>query len=204
MDTTRNTALQRVFRCAEAAFQDAAAPPPGSVALAARVFGALVRAPGVPRPGPAPREPNTLPACAHLPRAIDEATRHGGSTAQLARALAAAAPGFTWERRAGAASEAPDFFDGHANAVLAGPKGLEIRDDVLVGISLMAPRIQYPDHQHPPEEFYVVLSPGQWRQADGAWHEPGPGGVVHNPPGIVHAMRSGEAPLLALWFLWIG
>ena len=68
----------------------------------------------------------------------------------------------------------------------------------------MAPNTRYPDHRHPPEEVYLVLSPGEWRQGDGAWHEPGPGGVVHNPPAIVHAMRSGDTPLLAIWCLWMG
>lgn len=33
------------------------------------------------------------------------------------------------------------------------------------------------------EEIYVVLTPGEWRQCDGPWHEPGAGGIVHNPPG---------------------
>jgi hypothetical protein len=67
----------------------------------------------------------------------------------------------------------------------------------------MAPYTCYPDHRHPPEEIYLVLSSGQWRQARDPWHEPGIGGLVYNPPGIVHAMRSTERPLLAFWFLWI-
>jgi hypothetical protein len=28
--------------------------------------------------------------------------------------------------------------------------------------------------------------------------------MVHNPPGIVHAMRAGRQPLLAVWCLWSG
>ena len=94
--------------------------------------------------------------------------------------------------------------DGHANALIVGPDGLEPREDARVGVSLMAPAVQYPDHRHPPEEVYVALSPGEWRQGDGPWHAPGPGGLVYNPPGIVHAMRSGKTPLLAIWCLWVG
>jgi hypothetical protein len=30
---------------------------------------------------------------------------------------------------------------------------------------------------------------------------PGIGGTVRNPPGVVHAMRAGETPLLAVWGL---
>jgi hypothetical protein len=33
------------------------------------------------------------------------------------------------------------------------------------------------------------------------WTEPGPGGIIYNPPGILHAMRSHAQPMLALWFL---
>ncbi len=47
-----------------------------------------------------------------------------------------------------------------------------------------------------------MLSGGEWRQGSNPWHEPGSGGLVYNPPNIVHAMRSAELPLLALWFLW--
>ncbi len=33
------------------------------------------------------------------------------------------------------------------------------------------------------------------------WHEPGVGGVVYNPPDIVHAMRAEAKPLFAIWCL---
>ena len=67
--------------------------------------------------------------------------------------------------------------------------------------SRVAPRVRYPDHQHPPEEIYVVMSEGEWRQENHPWFSPGAGGIVHNPPDIVHAMRSADAPLLAIWCL---
>ena len=78
---------------------------------------------------------------------------------------------------------------------LPGSSGAEVR----IGISVMAPNIQYPDHRHPPEEVYVVLSLGACRQGAEAWFEPGVGGIVYNPPDIVHAMKSGTSPLLAVW-----
>ena len=93
------------------------------------------------------------------------------------------------------------FVSGHANATLVGPGGIEQRDDVLVGVTVMAPGIVYPDHSHPPEEVYLALSPGEWWNAAMPWTEPGTGGVIYNPRGILHAMRSRERPLLALWFL---
>ena len=83
-------------------------------------------------------------------------------------------------------------------------EGLEIRRDVWIGVSLMAPHMRYPDHRHPPEEIYIALSSGEWHQASKPWHEPGIGKLVYNPPNIVHAMRSADQPLLAVWFLWTG
>ena len=72
---------------------------------------------------------------------------------------------------------------------------------MVVGLSLLAPGVRYPDHRHPPAELYYVLSEGEWRQEARPWHSPGIGGVVHNPPGVVHAMRSHAQPLLAVWLL---
>ena len=127
-----------------------------------------------------------------------------GKAADVALAFRAIEAGLTWTRRKGWEGEDASFAHGHANAMFVGPGGLEPRDDVWIGVSLMAPNVRYPDHQHPPEEVYTVLSDGEWRKADGDWFPPGIGGIVHNSPGIVHAMRSGDKPLLAIWCLWIG
>ncbi|MBN1008233.1 dimethylsulfonioproprionate lyase family protein [Amphritea pacifica] len=104
-----------------------------------------------------------------------------------------------WHRRPAPAMA--DFSSGHANAEMIGPRGLEVRDDLIVGVTLMRPGLIYPDHHHPPEELYIVLSEGLWRQHDNRWWSPGPGGYVYNPADIVHSMRSVETPLFALWCL---
>jgi quercetin dioxygenase-like cupin family protein len=93
------------------------------------------------------------------------------------------------------------FFDGHANALVAGPEGIEIRDDVMIGISLMAPHVRYPDHRHPPEEVYVSLAGGAWWKEHGDWYGPGSGGLVYNEPNVLHAMATEQEPLLAIWCL---
>jgi quercetin dioxygenase-like cupin family protein len=85
--------------------------------------------------------------------------------------------------------------------MIAGPGGLEERDDLWLGVSLLAPHVRYPDHTHPPEETYLVLSEGDFMQGADNWMTPGIGGSLYNPPGILHAMRSGDAPLLAIWAL---
>ena len=95
----------------------------------------------------------------------------------------------------------PAFMQAHANAQIIGPQGLLLSEDILVGVSLLNAYTTYPDHQHPPAEIYLVLTPGQWRQKANDWHEPGVGGYVYNTPNVVHAMQSQEQPLFAIWCL---
>ncbi len=141
---------------------------------------------GPPTPADTP-PPARQPACAHLPTAL------ATTPAPLAAAFGALAPQLAWRARDGLA--------GYAGAPVLGPAGLQQRGGLVAGISLLAPGAAYPDHSHPPEEIYLVLSGGEWTNAQTPWHAPGPGGLVHNPPGIVHAMRGTDVPLLAIWFL---
>lgn len=143
-----------------------------------------------------------LPVCHHsIDTALARLAADGSPLPELASAFGAVEAGLRWSRRKTALASDQPFFDGHANAMLVGPGGLEERADVWLGVTVMAPHITYPDHHHPPEEIYIALSPGQWWNAAMDWTEPGPGGIIYNPPGILHAMRSHAAAFLALWFL---
>ena len=99
---------------------------------------------------------------------------------------------------------AGDVHDGPANATIIGDGGLEARPDVRIGVSLVAPGIDYPRHRHPPEELYIVLAPGNWMRDDKPLAAKRSGDLVHNPPNAWHAMQSTETPLLAIWCLWTG
>lgn len=146
-----------------------------------------------------------LPVVRHNVDAALAALAAGASPMpELASAFAVVEARLTWGRRRNAEAVGEPFFNGHANATLVGPGGLEQRDDVWVGVTAMAPGIVYPDHDHPPEEVYIALSPGEWWNAEMDWTEPGPCGIIYNPPGILHAMRSHAEPFLALWFLPLG
>ena len=172
--------------------------PPGLAA--ARISDALAAGAGAIAPG---RRLAPLPACRYLPAALDRA-RAAPETASLARAFEALEPALRWRRRPGSEAHGQVFHDGHANADIVGPAGLERRDDVWVGATLVAPGVRYVDHQHPPEEIYIAMSEGEWLREGDGWHAPGVGGTVYNPPGVVHAMRAGPAPLLAVWLLRVG
>ena len=146
----------------------------GRVRVAAERMFAALQAPS-PRPGGRARA--RLPVFRHLATALEHVRHQRGPIGALADAFAVIEPQLDWKVRAGAETQGDQFRDGHANATITGPEGLEIRRDVWIGVSLMAPHTRYPDHRHPPEEIYVVLSDGQWRQASDPWHAPGIGGL---------------------------
>jgi len=123
---------------------------------------------------------------------------------ELVTAFRSIEPSLRWRRRASNPSASANFPDGHANAMVLGPGGLEDRHDVWLGATLLAPNVRYPDHDHAPEETYLVLSEGEFRHGDTPWFAPEIGRSFYNPPGIRHAMRSGDRPLFAFWALWAG
>ncbi|SME97355.1 MULTISPECIES: dimethylsulfonioproprionate lyase family protein [unclassified Pseudomonas] len=110
-------------------------------------------------------------------------------------------PDAVWIKRHAALNEDVHFVDRHRHALVIG-KGSRIQcDAITLGLMVMAPGVRYPFHNHPPREFYLVLSEGEWYQEGCGWFRPGPGGVVYNPQSIVHTVQSGARPLLALWGL---
>ena len=193
---SRPAPLNNLLACTQAAIAARVVPdtPP---ARAMRRVAAALDLPARERPPPAP---GLLPVCELLHPAIATLEQRAPDLSPLAAALRGLAPELAWRQRS---NDDPVFMQSHANAALVGPEphALEQRSDVRVGISLVAPDITYPDHRHPPEEVYIVLSEGDWRQEKGPWHTPGVGGIVYNPHDIVHAMRSGQSPLLAIWCL---
>jgi quercetin dioxygenase-like cupin family protein len=138
--------------------------------------------------------PQRLEVCRYLAAACTE------MRPDLAAAFTALEPALAWRTRT-MPNASSEFAEGHASARLLDHTGLEQRGGLVSGFSLVAPGITYPEHNHPPEEIYLVLSAGEWWQAGRGWHAYGPGGIVHNPPNIRHAMRGTAVPLLAIWFL---
>jgi len=166
--------------------------------MLSQAFDALVH------PGEAGRGAGArLPACRHLDTV---ATRSGGFPGDLHLLLhrfLAIEPSLVWKKRTGSTEGASaTFADGHANALIVGPGALERRTDVSIGATILAPHVRYPDHTHPPEETYLVLSAGRFSHDRQDWVEPGVGGTFYNAPGVLHSMASGDEPLFAFWVLW--
>lgn len=191
----RSQALQSLVASAAAAF-DAHAQDPDSRLSIGRIFESLT----TPMPSSAGAG-SRLPVCAHLEEALGTAVAARPSLARLVEDFRAVEPFLVWRRRSFDETASANFEDGHANAMIVGPGGYEDRRDVWLGVTLMAPNVRYPDHTHAPEEVYLVLSKGEFRNGPSGWFAPGVGGSFYNTPGIVHAMRSLDAPLLAFWAL---
>ena len=85
-------------------------------------------------------KPRTLPACSFLDPAIAGAKHGPTDIARVASAIKGLAPELCWRLKA---SGDPVFANGHANADILGsvPEALEQRDDVRIGLSLMAPEL---------------------------------------------------------------
>ncbi len=195
----RSAELQAFIDAFREAIAARAAQGSSSADAARRIFTALET--------PAEMEsvaPVRLDCCRYLEPALQSAEAGSPPVARLAKSLRALEPKLKWFVRGNATEVGEPFLSGHANAYVAGPGQLESRRDVVMGVSLMAPNINYPYHDHAPEEVYVALSDGGWQQNAEPWAEPGIGGLIYNPPGIRHAMRSGTKPFLAAWCLWVG
>jgi quercetin dioxygenase-like cupin family protein len=145
----------------------------------------------------------TLPVCDSLPRALANANQYGAELSALASAFAALGSSITWQRRVESEQHGAAFHNGHANTWILAPQGLEQRQDIVIGASLLAAHTEYPVHQHPPQELYLVMSPGQWFNTKDGWYTPGAGALVHHQPNIQHAMRATQEPLLAIWCLLV-
>jgi hypothetical protein len=196
---SRDPLLQEFLTSLAEAFRAHAIGPEATAAID-RIYGALrtPRAYG-------PVAPRRLPVCRYLTEALATARAGSAPVARVAAAFTALEPLLAWAPRAAGGPFASDNWpEGHANTTIVGPKGLEDRNDLAIGASLLAPHVRYPDHRHGPEEVYLVLSPGRFQHGDSGWFEPGIGGTLYNRPSIRHAMASDDAPLLALWCLWIG
>lgn len=148
--------------------------------------------------GPAAK---TIPVCDHLPEAMETAAQSAPLDG-LIRALKPVLPELAWwTRQAPGEANSPEFVSGHANTMICGPKGLERRHDIWMGMTLMKPNLRYPDHHHAPEETYLVLSDCSFLVGDRGWFDVRPQDSFYVPSNDNHAMRSGDKPLFVLWTL---
>src|SRR5262245_44631037 len=166
------------------------------------VVGKIYVALGTPHPA-GQRPGRQMPVCEYLSEALVTARSHSEPIARLANSFSELRPLLFWAPRGASGPFASDnWLEGHANATIVGPHGLETRNDLQIGWSLPAPQVPYLHHTLATQDVYIVVSPANFQHGSSTCFEPGIGDTLYNQPHLKHAMAPGDTPLLAIWCLW--
>jgi quercetin dioxygenase-like cupin family protein len=144
------------------------------------------------------------PVCRHMSAAI--AAAGGGPLRQLADAFMAVEPISDWLQNPNytANTIGRAFLKSYGYVELVGPGRPVESDAFLIGFLLLGPGTLYPDHSHQAAEVYhVVAGAAEWWREDQDWTTRRPGAAIAHAPGVRHAMRACDEPLLAL-YCWQG
>lgn len=140
------------------------------------------------------------PLTRHLPQVLDGLERDALDIAAVLRPIAAALP---WRYGYAARSDRPGLEAEMGWAEFVGPAAPFRSDEVCLGLTLIGPHTFYPPHRHPAVELYHVLTGTAEWSADGKAARQPPGAFILHQPNQIHAMRTGDQPLLAL-YTWTG
>jgi hypothetical protein len=144
---------------------------------------------------------SALPVLRWLPDMARDAAAFG---ADLVAALCRAAPSLPWRQTYTADELDAAFLDNYGWSEIIGANGPLAAARINCGFLILGPSTRYPRHRHDAEEIYLPLSgTADWQQGDGSWRERPPGTMICHASDEPHAMRTGAAPLLAL-YLWRG
>lgn len=144
-------------------------------------------------------EPSGLPVLRHLPQCLGECML---LDPDLAAAIAAVEEHLRWlqSKSYSDALLGEGFTANYGWAEIIGPRGFFPGDDFLLGLLILGPGRHYRDHYHPASELYWPLTSGsRWSRDSGAFVEQPQGAIIWHPPMIMHATKTEEAPLLAVW-----
>lgn len=123
-----------------------------------------------------------------------------GPLAEIGERFARLQPGLRWSQNPNytEANSSRAFLDGYAYAGFSGPDAPLLCAVPRGGLVLLGPGVEYPSHHHAPKEVYLVLTPGsQWCLDEGEWFDVEAGELIFHDSWQMHAMRSGDRPLLA-------
>lgn len=197
-DTLPHDALRRLLDTLIARFAGDGAPDDAAVAaeiatVSEGLRAALVHPPVLPPPA-------SHGVTKHLPQVLALAARHAPD---LAAALAPVGGGLPWRYGYLPRGDAPGLENEMAWAELVGPLAPWRSDRVCLGLTLIGAGSYYPDHRHPALELYaVVAGEAEWSRSGETSLRP-PGSRILHRGNEVHAMRTGEEPLLAI-YSWSG
>ncbi len=143
-----------------------------------------------------------LPMCDLLPEIL---VHSGKATSNVVSELLGVRRGLRWQQ---SYSEEDGFtreyLDAYGWVNFASPEGIYLSETVRVTIGYWGAGLQYREHNHVPEEFYVVLAGNAIFHSEGRSPRAcGPGDVVHHKPYQNHSIDMSPGPLLAAAF-WRG
>lgn len=144
-------------------------------------------------------KPTWLPVLRHLAHTVGEAML---LSPQLAAGLAVIEDDLHWRQSEAYSDDVlgEGFMANYGWCQLIGPHGFFPGDDLLLGLLLLGPRRHYRDHAHPAPELYLPLNGGaEWKRGHGAFVAKPAGSVIWHEPNEVHATRTSDMPLLAVW-----
>lgn len=171
----------------------------GALGRELAILGRLIRdARGSARPVVSEAPPGLRHIGAMLAEARDDRCR------DLAEALAPLVGAAYWTRFYAEDDWTRPFLNEFANGEIVGPHGPVYSDRVILGAFVLGPNTLYPPHAHPAVEIYLPLAGYAEFAAGGTGFRAVPPGTYSlHPSNAVHAIRTGNRALLAL-FAWRG
>ncbi len=148
----------------------------------------------------APSQPQRVPGCRHLPEAV---TAGVIVSMDLCHAIVTIEDQLHWTTGGfydKAALDKLGMGDNFAYAEIIGTSGLFGGNDFRLGLMLIGPGLHYVDHYHKaPELYWLLTGPIEYSRGQGQFKPVGTADTIWNKPGEVHALKTGDRPLLMVW-----
>lgn len=145
-------------------------------------------------------KPKRLPACRLLPQSVAAGLV---VSPRVCGAIATLEDRMHWFQTAHYTDEAmgqPGYMDNYAAMEIIGPRGFFAGEDFSLGLMIFGPGLHYPDHHHAaPELYWLLTGPIEYRRDPGGFQPVGTADAIWNEPNQVHAMKTGDTPLLCVW-----
>jgi hypothetical protein len=145
-------------------------------------------------------QPTEHPLTRHLPGVLDLAERVAPEIATALRPLGSRLP---WRYGNAPRADAPGLEGAMGWAEIVGPAAPFVSNEVCFGLTLIGPQTHYLPHRHPALELYrIVVGHPHWTVGKPTTVRAPDDAILH-ASDVVHAMRTENEPLLAI-YSWTG